>query len=409
MGNKFSRRTVLKGLGSVPLGLGAAASPLAVLPAFGADKPFTVCGSWELTAPGIANTAMLCDRGSRLAVEHLSAKLGLKASYTNIDTEGDPGKGVRKVNEQITQRGIKFFVGGASSAVALAVSREVEKGGGVYVTTGGADELTGANCSKSTFRWPVATYGAVERTVRPLLDQIPKAKRWFTITPKFVFGEALLRNTRRVLAEKGAEHVGNVYHGLAEREFSGYLTEAMAAKPDVLCLLSFSGQTIDQLRQAADFGLKNNMTILVIWSAGLDQYRAIGADILKDVYIGAQYWHRVDTAQNRELVPLFQKAFKSPPTYSEMSGYTLTRLILEGAAKAKSADPGQVIAAIKGLKYDGPTGPEEVRAFDHQCIKDYYLFKGKAASAMSDADDFLELVSAGKAFVQQSESECKAI
>lgn len=407
MNKGLSRRHLIKVAGAVSLGVSAA--PFIRRVASAATSDLAICGTWEMTAPGIANTATLCDRGSKLAVETLAKKLNLSCSYSTVDTEGDPGKGVRKVGEQISQRGSKFFVGGASSAVALAVSKEVSRAGGVYVTTGGADELTGADCAKSTFRWPVATYGAVEGTVRPLRQKLPQAKRWFTITPKYVFGDALLRNTQRVLKETGGEHVGNAYHGLAEREFSGYLTEALAAKPDVLCLHSFSGQTIDVLRQAAEFGLKDKMTILIVWSAGLDQYRAMGSELLNGVYVGAQYWHGVDAPDNRDMVALFRKTFNSPPTYSEVAGYMLARLIMEGAAKAQSNDPAKIIPALEGMQYQGPTGAEQIRSFDHQCIKDYYLMRGKPAKAMADADDFLEVLAAGKAFLDRDQAGCTAI
>ena len=79
---------------------------------------------------------------------------------------------------------------------------------------------------------------------------MPKAKRWYTITPQYVFGEGLLSAAKNVFKEKGIEHVGNSYHSLSEKEFSGYLTNAMAAKPDVLLLLNFGSQSSDTLRQA---------------------------------------------------------------------------------------------------------------------------------------------------------------
>ncbi len=47
---------------------------------------------------------------------------------------------------------------------------------------------------------------------------------------------------RRLFQEKGIEHVGNSYHSLAEKEFSGYLTNAIATKPDVLCCSSTSAR-----------------------------------------------------------------------------------------------------------------------------------------------------------------------
>ena len=118
-----SRRQFVKMAGTAALALSGGSFVRRQAHAAAAD--IAICGTWEMTAPGIANTAMLCDRGSKLAVETLSKKLGLVGSYSTVDTEGDPGKGVRKVAEQIGQHNGKFFVGGASSAVALAVSKEV--------------------------------------------------------------------------------------------------------------------------------------------------------------------------------------------------------------------------------------------------------------------------------------------
>ncbi|MFT4116054.1 ABC transporter substrate-binding protein [Bradyrhizobium sp.] len=408
MPHQFTRRGLIKAGGAAMLG--SVASPALLTSALAGTVPdITIYGTWEMTAPGIASTAALCDRGSRVAVENVARKLNLNCRYETIDTEGDPGKGVRKIDEQMSKSGAKFFVGGASSSVALAVSKAVNAAGGVYVTTGGADELTGADCAKSTFRWPVATYGAVETTVRPLRQKLPQAKRWYTLTPKYVFGDALLRNTQRVLAGTGAEHVGNAYHTLAEREFSGYLTDALAAKPDVLCLHSFSGQTTDILRQAAEFGLKNKLAVLIVWSAGLDQFKAMGPDLLEGVYLGAQYWHSIAEPANVETVKLFEKTFSSPPSYSEASGYTLARLILEGVAKAGTAEPAKVVAAMEGLRYDGLTGPEEVRAADHQCLKNYYLAIGKSSSKMKDPNDFIEILSGGRAFLDPAKTGCVAI
>src|SRR2546427_7710141 len=143
--------------------------------------------------------------------------------------------------------------------------------------------------------------GAIEQTVRPLVEALPKAKRWYTITPQYVFGDGLLTAAKNIFKEKGIEHVGNSYHSLTEKEFSGYLTNAVAAKPDVLLLLNFGAQSSDTLRQAISFGMNKNMTILIAWASGLEQFESLGADLCDGVYFGAQYWHTVDTPLNRDL------------------------------------------------------------------------------------------------------------
>ena len=40
-------------------------------------------------------------------------------------------------------------------------------------------------------------------------------------------------------------------------------------------------------------------------------------------------------------------------------------------------------------------------------IKDYYLLKGKAKSAMKDKDDFAEILSSGKSFLSPEQAGCK--
>ena len=160
---------------------------------------------------------------------------------------------------------------------ALAVSKEINKAGGVFMTPVGADEITGKDCNSATFRWSVPTYGAIRETLVPLIKLLPEAKRWYTITPQYVFGDALLENARKVFAELGVEHIGNSYHSLQEQEFSGYLTNAIAAKPDVLVLLNFGSQSSNALRQAVNFGIKDRMKVLLV-SGGFTFF----ADRVKD-------------------------------------------------------------------------------------------------------------------------------
>ncbi|QET04432.1 ABC transporter substrate-binding protein [Cupriavidus pauculus] len=359
-----------------------------------------------MSGPFAAN-GKFADLGMKLAVEQYGKVLGRPLQYSVLDTEGKPATAVRKVQELAQQKAARYFAGGILSSESLAMGKEAEKLGGVFVTTAGADEITGKDCNRATFRWSVPTYGAIERTVRPLIEAMPKAKRWYTITPQYVFGDGLLSAAKNIFKEKGIEHVGNSYHALTEKEFSGYLTNALAAKPDVLLILNFGSQSSDTLRQAVSFGMKKNTTILVAWASGLEQFESLGADLCEGIYFGAQYWHGVDTPLNRDLVKRSRDAFKANPNYSLAGSYICTKILVDGMIKAGTADPKAVIAALEGLKYEGLTGPEEIRAGDHQVLKNYYLLKGKAKSAMKDKDDYAEVVNVGKAFLPLDQTQCK--
>jgi branched-chain amino acid transport system substrate-binding protein len=377
-----------------------------------ARSAFAQAGTLQFACPvpmsgPFAANGKYADLGMKLAIEQYGKVLGQPLAYTVLDTEGKPATAVRRVQEIAQQKNARFFAGGILSSEALAMGKEVQKAGGIFITTAGADEITGKDCNDATFRWSVPTYGAIEQTVRPLIQMMPKAKRWYTITPQYVFGDGLLSAAKAIFKEKGIEHVGNSYHSLNEKEFSGYLTNAVAAKPDVLLILNFGSQSSDTLRQAVSFGMKNNCTILMAWASGLEQFESLGADLCEGVYFGAQYWHDIDSPLNRDLVKRSNAVFKANPNYSLAGSYICTKILLDGIVKAGNVDPKKVVAALEGMKYDGLTGPEEVRKGDHQVLKNYYLLKGKAKNKMKNADDYADIVSSGQSFLPLDKTGCK--
>ncbi|MFM0295806.1 ABC transporter substrate-binding protein [Paraburkholderia sp. RL17-383-BIF-A] len=400
----MNRRNMLKlaALSAVPGTLGS----LVARSAFAQAGTLQFACPVPMSGPFAAN-GKYADLGMKLAIEQYGKVLGQPLAYTVLDTEGKPATAVRRVQEIAQQKNARFFAGGILSSEALAMGKEVQKAGGVFITTAGADEITGKDCNDATFRWSVPTYGAIEQTVRPLIQMLPKAKRWYTITPQYVFGDGLLSAAKAIFKEKGIEHVGNSYHSLNEKEFSGYLTNAVAAKPDVLLILNFGSQSSDTLRQAVSFGMKNNCTILLAWASGLEQFESLGADLCEGVYFGAQYWHDIDSPLNRDLVKRTNAAFKANPNYSLAGSYICTKILLDGIVKAGNVDPKKVVAALEGMKYDGLTGPEEVRKGDHQVLKNYYLLKGKAKNKMKNADDYADIVSSGQSFLPLDKTGCK--
>jgi branched-chain amino acid transport system substrate-binding protein len=400
----LNRRNMLKlaALSAVPGTLGS----LVARSAFAQAGTLQFACPVPMSGPFAAN-GKYADLGMKLAIEQYGKVLGQPLAYTVLDTEGKPATAVRRVQEIAQQKNARFFAGGILSSEALAMGKEVQKAGGIFITTAGADEITGKDCNDATFRWSVPTYGAIEQTVRPLIQMMPKAKRWYTITPQYVFGDGLLSAAKAIFKEKGIEHVGNSYHSLNEKEFSGYLTNAVAAKPDVLLILNFGSQSSDTLRQAVSFGMKNNCTILLAWASGLEQFESLGADLCEGVYFGAQYWHDIDSPLNRDLVKRSNAAFKANPNYSLAGSYICTKILLDGIVKAGTVDPKKVVATLEGMKYDGLTGPEEVRKGDHQVLKNYYLLKGKAKNKMKNADDYADIVSSGQSFLPLDKTGCK--
>lgn len=397
----MNRRDLLKAGG-----LALVTAPLPLKSAFAAEPPILFGIPNPMSGPFAAN-GKFAAMGAELFFDEHKTLLGRPTGFKVLDSQGKPAVAIRQVQDLFEQQKAHFFGGGILSSTALAMGKELDKLGGIFVTTAGADEITGSDCNRATFRWSVPTYGAVRETVGPLIKMLPNAKRWYTITPKYVFGEGLLNATKDILKENGLEHVGNSYHSLDEREFSGYLTNAMSAKPDVLVLLNFGSQSSETLRQAVSFGMKTKTTILMAWASGLEQFETLGADLCEGVYFGVQYWHQIDTPFNKEFVKRTQAHFKANPNYSLAGAYVICKMMADGIVKAGSVEPAKVIAAMEGTTYDSLTGQETIRKEDHQVIKNYYLIKGKAKSAMADPDDYAEIIHGGQSFLDPQQAGCK--
>lgn len=388
------------------LKIGAGAAGALAVPQLGlaADEP-TLC----LIFPQTGVYAVFfrdSDRGVKLALaEANNMAAGKKLNYITRDTQTNPGVGVQQMTDAIEHANARYFVGVASSAVGLALEQTAGKEKALLLTSVGADEVTGTNCNMYTFRWSVPAYCAVRSTMYPFVMRNPNAKKWYTITPAYAFGESLLRNVKEVAQEKGLDLVGNATHPLGATEFSSIVTEAIAAKPDVIALLNFGGDAIKTIKTLQQFGAMKNTSVLYVWSGGITDYHAIGPEAMEGLYIGCQYWHDADAATRKASEP-YMKAYGEPMGYVGASAYIEAKLAIDGMNRARSTDPLAAAKALQGYKYTGPTGPEQIRGYDHQVIKPYYFLRGKAQSAMKNQWDFVETLAATSYPVPQSANQC---
>lgn len=353
-----------------------------------------------------ASSGLYTSSGMQLAIENFGGSvLGRPIELIERDTP-NPAEGVRKAQEAVERLGCNFLTISPSSSTVLAVSEYAKKKNAVLFGHGGSDKITGSACNTSTFRWQVPTWGAIREVVPSIIDYY-NVKSFYTITPKYVFGEDLLRNTKEVLKEKGLELKGNSFHSLGESDFSSHITKAMASGAECVLFLNFGGDTVNALKQAHNFGLKNVAKVACAWGSGITQMKSIGADILEDVIWGLQYFYKIDSPANKKFVETFQKKYNEMPPYVSAQTYASTMTLLDGIARAGSEKPSDVIAALEDFKYAGLTGEETYRSCDHQCIKPYYSVRCKAPSEMKTDEDFADIIGSSVNFQPCGENGCQ--
>jgi branched-chain amino acid transport system substrate-binding protein len=401
----YSRRDFIKttAIGGLGLAAGLGAGPRM---ARGAEKGPIAFLNLQPFSGAYADTGLDVSRGVRVAVEEFGGKvLGREIKLVERDAT-NPSDSVRRAKEAVEKEGCKFIQVGTSSAVALAVSEYGAKNDVIVGCHAGADSITGTACNKFTFRWAVPTYGAIREVVPRLIKEL-KVNTFYTITPGYVFGEDLLRNTKEVLQEHGKELLGNSYHALGEAEYSAIITKAMGAKADCVLFLNFGGDTVNSVKQAVNFGLKKVSKLCIAWSGGQTEFMAMGTKILEDVWVGIQYHHAIDTPMNKKVVGAYYKKYGVMMPYVAASGYQQMTVMLNAIKRAGSTDVKKVIAAWEDYEYEALTGREVYRKCDHQCMKPYYTCRGKTEAEKKAPDDFVEIIGYSKNFLACDKTGCK--
>src|ERR1700716_2632212 len=78
---------------------------------------------------------------------------------------------------------------------------------------------------------------------------------WFFLTADYAFGHALERDTMAVVEASGGKVLGRVRHPLNSSDFSSFLLQAQASKAKIIGLANAGGDTINSVKQAAEFGI----------------------------------------------------------------------------------------------------------------------------------------------------------
>ena len=351
----------------------------------------------------------LVTQGSQLAIDKAGGDiLGHKLQYISRDDEGRSASGVRRLSEAISSDGLSVFNGNYASDIGLAESEVARRDKVLQYAAGGSEDFTGSRCSRYTFQWSANPYTALKAVLDYVTQAHPQARRVYTITADYVFGQALLHYAQVVGREKNLEFVGNASHPLGERQFTQYLTQAIAAKPDVLCLLNAGSDAVTCLRQLAGFGAKS-LVVTTPWGIEVEQLPELSPEMRDGLILGENYYSGIDNPANREFVDAYKAKYNATPGYASAYGYDSFRTVLLAMRRANSVEIPKVISALEGLHFDGVLGPTTIDADTHQTVRPYFVLRGKPASAMKSADDYAELVHVGSDNQPHELNACKGL
>jgi len=401
--SKLSRRDILK------MGVGAAAGLGFPAIVRSQSKEIVILGLWDATG-AFADVGPINDRGMRMALEERGMQvLGRPIKYITRDGATQAGTSTRRTEEAVDGEGAKFVIGPWSSGVALAVSEVAKRKKVLHLFSGGTEDISGARCHRYSFQWAASPYTAAKTVVDSFMQANPKAKRWHLLVADYAFGWSVEKYIKEVGKAHGLEFVGADRHPLGEREFSNYVQKAAANKPDVVAMINFGLDAVSGAREIFNFGLTPKIPLIMCWSSGVEELVQLSPEIRENIWVGSNFYYTADTPVAKEFVKNYSAKFGNPPGYAPSAAYSMTRLLLAGFDKAKSAEVQDVIKALEGIEVNDIVGRMRMDAATHQNIRPYFFMRCKSKSAMKHATDFADIIATGDAPLPKEHAACKDI
>jgi branched-chain amino acid transport system substrate-binding protein len=317
--------------------------------------------------------------GAELAVKEINAAGGVAGRKFELifeDEEANPPVAVRKAEKLLQQDKVDLLTGTVNSGSTLAVGQVAERNDRILVTTVSyATSITGAQCNANVFRVNANAHQQSSALTAWLIKNIP-GKRYFFIGPDYEMGRSTISAFQEDIKRLGGADAGGMFPPLGAKDFSSYLGQIRAARPDVIMTATAGNDTVRLLTQLKEYGLLSDKLTLA-GAAGAVTQENIGAmsGAGEGFVSAAGYAVDIDTPRNKAFVAAFKKEFQADPDLFGADTYGLFYLFKQAIEKAGSTETGKLRAAMEDMSWETPQGTKKIRKGDHQAIVDMLVVK----------------------------------
>ena len=357
----------------------------------------------DVSGPGSITAA-------KLAVQDFNpAAHGMTVDIVSADHQNKPDVGASIARQWYDVDHVDAIADVPNSGVALAINEVTREKNKVFLISGAASsDLTGPKCSPNSVHWTYDTWMLANGTGKALVKT--GGDTWFFLTSDYAFGHALERDTTAAVVAAGGKVLGGVAHPLNTADFSSFLLQAQASKAKIIGLANAGGDTINAIKQGAEFGITaggQHFAGLLVFVTDVNSLGLKTAQGL--VLTSTWYWDMNDA--NRAWTKRWQAERSGKfPTMVVAGVYAEVLHYLKAVAALKSAADGKaVVAKMKAMPTDDPLfGKGTIRA-DGRKIHPAYLFEVKSPSESKYPGDDYKLratIPADEAFRPMKDDNC---
>jgi len=347
-GHTAGRRDFLKAAG--------AAAAVAGFPGIGRAQAREVKVGYILPVTGpLAFEAGLALNGIQLAVEEINAGGGIK-SLGGAKLALLPGDTQNKVElgnseaSRLVDQGVVALIGPFSSLVAFSVRQVTERNKTPFLLLAAvADNLTEGGL-RYIFRMQPNGKGMSTLTVNNMFEIAKNAgvpiKRVAIMHEDGNFGTTMGNHVEAFAKTVGYELVQRVPYSLRSPDFTTELSKVKAARPDLLLISGYYGDSKLIAETAAKLRIGVHALVGLANAAYSNpKFIADNRELTEHLFDG-NYWHNPQSARARAVFEAYQKRFNSTMSNHGVQGYQVTFVLRDALERAASMDRDKVRDAL---------------------------------------------------------------
>src|SRR6201996_1225525 len=358
----------------------------------------------DITGPG-------AEMAAKMAAEDFGGEvLGRKIEILAADHLNKADLAANIARDMIDNQGVEMIYDVAASATALAAGEIAKARNKIIMFSGpGSIRLSNEACGPYTVHYVFDTFAQANATGLAAVKQ--GLDTWFFLPADYAFGQDLEKDTTNVVLKSGGKVLGSVRHPLNTSDFSSYLLQAQASKAKVIGLANAGGDTINAIKQGAEFGLMKNgqkMSPLLAFVTDID---SVGLETAQGLLLAeAFYWDLND--DTRAFSKRFAERMKRPPTSAQAGVYSSVMHYLQAVKAAGTTDSAAVMKIMEEAPINDMFATNGRIREDGRMVHDMYLFEVKKPSeSKARWDDYklLATVPGNEAFQSLELSRCPLV
>ena len=336
--------------------IGAAGAATLVAPAVLRAQTREVKVGYILPVTGpLAFEAQLALNGLQQAVDEINGSGGIK-SLGGAQITLLPGDTQNKVelgnseSARLIDQGVTAIIGPVSSLVAFSVRQVTETNRTPFLLLATVADNVLEGGLRYTFRMQPNGRAMATLTMSNMLEMAKSVgtpiKRVAMMHEDGNFGTTMGNHVEAFAGKMGYELVQRVPYNLRSPDFTAELSKVKAARPDLLVISGYYGDSKIIAETAAK--LRIGVHALVgLANAAYSNPRFIteNRELTDHLYDG-NYWHNPQSARARAVFEAYQKRFNSVMSNHGVQGYQVVFVLKDALERAGSTDREKVRDAI---------------------------------------------------------------